>query len=165
MKPSVFALVGFGGVLFAGCTGVTPSAQTQRRIEEKSGVFNALDASQKNDILGGAIEKGFSMDMVYLSLGKPNRIVTSADGVKAMWVYQEYSSSGGGTVTTSFNNPNASHYIPLYTSSSAPVSSDEGHSMSGATPGHSEGLPVIPRPLVSLPRGAQIFRSHYRCPS
>ena len=131
---------GLVSALLAGCTGITPGAQTQNRIREKPEVFNTLKVEQQNDVLGGAIERGNSMDTVYLALGKPNKIVTSADGMKAMWVYYEYYATGG-PATTSFNSPNAAEYIPLYTSSAAPGPEDLGPRMDGPTPGHTDGLP------------------------
>ena len=89
--------------LLAGCTGVTPGSQTQLRIQERRTVYNTLTPQQQNDILGGAIERGNTTDMVYLALGKPTKIVTSADGQKAMWVYVEYYTVNGPT-STGFNS-------------------------------------------------------------
>ncbi|MDB6126981.1 MAG: hypothetical protein JWM35_877 [Verrucomicrobia bacterium] len=96
--------------LLGGCT-LTPSARTQARIQEKPAVFQALTPQQQGDILGGAIERNNTTEMVFLALGQPSRIVTSADGKRAMWVYQEYTAVGPA-FTTSFNNPNSSHYTP-----------------------------------------------------
>ncbi|MDB6126972.1 MAG: hypothetical protein JWM35_868 [Verrucomicrobia bacterium] len=101
------------GLVFtaAGCNHLTPTAQTQGRIQEKPTLYQSLTEQQQADILGGAIERGNTADMVYLALGKPAKVVTSADGVKAMWVYVEYYSNKS-LVSSSFNNPNNAHYSP-----------------------------------------------------
>ncbi len=76
-------------VLLTGCQ-LTPVAQTKKRIQEKSEAYSRLTLTQQADVMGGAIQRGNTADMVYLALGKPKKIVTSADGVKAMWVYEEF---------------------------------------------------------------------------
>lgn len=121
----LISLLGLAALL-TGCAGLTPSAQTQARIQEKTTVYQALKPEQQNDVLGGAIERGNTIDMVYLSLGKPGKVVTSADGSKAMWVYTEYYSPSNAT-TLSFNNPNSSHYTPGITGATAwPARGGEG---------------------------------------
>ena len=93
------------------CTSLTPGAQTQKRIQEKPVAYTSLTPQQQGDVLGGAIERNNTTEMVYLALGKPDKIVTSADGKKAMWVYKEFYAAKAA-FTTSFNNPNSAHYIP-----------------------------------------------------
>ena len=110
---------------FAGCTNLTPTAQTQRRIQEKPTVYQALTEQQQGDILGGAIERGNTTDVVYLAMGKPAKVVTSADGVKAMWVYVEYYSDKS-LVSSSFNNPNNAHYSPSVAGENSPFHGGAG---------------------------------------
>jgi hypothetical protein len=114
MKPFFLLRIFFGitaVVGLASCSHVTPGAQTQGRILEKSAAYNALKPREQENILGGAIERGNTTDMVYMALGKPSKIVTSADGTKAMWVYVEYYSPTAA-FTTGFNNPNSTRYTP-----------------------------------------------------
>ncbi len=113
MNTNLSVITGTGAALalaclLAGCTTLSPSAQTQARIQEKSEAFNKLTPQQQGNILGGAIERGNTMDMVYMALGKPQRIVTSADGLKAMWVYVEYYTANG-PAKYSLNNPNTKY--------------------------------------------------------
>jgi hypothetical protein len=114
-----FAAAGLVGLLYAGCTSLTPSAQTQKRIQERPSAYNSLKPEQQNDVLGGAIQRGYTSDIVYLTLGQPRKVVSSADGEKAMWVYTEYYAANSA-VTVSFNNPNSSHYTPGMTGGTAP---------------------------------------------
>ena len=131
MKPKFRALIspralalGLAFVL-VGCNHLTPTAQTRERIQEKPTVYQALTEQQQGDILGGAIERGNTTDMVYLALGRPAKIVTSADGVKAMWVYVEYY-SGKSLVSSSFNNPNNAHYSPSVAGENTPFHGGPG---------------------------------------
>jgi len=73
-------------MLVAGCetSGIT------NRIQEKSVVFNNLAPWQRRDIQNGVVDVGFSTDMVYMALGKPSKIVTSANGKETVWTYNNY---------------------------------------------------------------------------
>lgn len=118
-------------MLAAGCSGLTPSAQTQLRIQEKNASYQTLNEHQRNDVLGGAIERGNSPDQVYMALGKPTKIVTSADGIKAMWVYVEYYSPKA-VAGLSMNNPNSSHYrTDFIVNPNTPVHGGEGTHAAG----------------------------------
>ena len=112
-------------LLVAGCNGLTPSAQTRHRISEKPDAFNALKVQQQEDILGGAIERGNTFDMVYLALGKPKQVMTSADGVKAMWVYVEYYAANAPFVL-SFNNPGSYGSLTSLAGGNTPAHGGEG---------------------------------------
>jgi hypothetical protein len=98
MRNSRTVLVLAAGVatlVVTGCAGLTPAGQTQARIRERPTVFQALSPTRQSDILGGAIECGFTTDMVYLALGKPKKVVVSADGQKSMWIYEEHYAVAG----------------------------------------------------------------------
>ncbi|MDB6167152.1 MAG: hypothetical protein JWM88_16 [Verrucomicrobia bacterium] len=112
-------LVSAGCLLNAGCTALTPSAQTAARIHEKPGVFEGLPAEAQSNILGGAIELGYTGDMVYLALGRPKRVLRSADGQRSMWTYVEYFDLAPMT-TTSMNGPFTSRYTPERTAGNMP---------------------------------------------
>ena len=122
MKPRPFhtlllSLAAAGA--WSGCTQFSPVAQTRARIQEKNGAYTTLSVKQQGDIQGGAIERGNTKDMVYMALGRPQKIVTSADGIKEMWVFVEHYAAGPD-ITTGFNSPNSSHYFTGLTGSTAP---------------------------------------------
>lgn len=125
---AAFALLGLG---LTGCTNLTPAAQTRLRIQEKAAVFQSLSPRQQDNILGGAIERNDTGDMVYMAMGKPSKIVTSADGIKAMWIYKEYYQPKAA-FTTSYNSRDTT-YIPsiMYD----PKYQAEDRPMQGPTPG------------------------------
>ncbi|MDB6126750.1 MAG: hypothetical protein JWM35_646 [Verrucomicrobia bacterium] len=60
------------------------------RIEEKAVVFNQLEPWQQRDIRNGVVNVGHSTDMVYMALGRPTKIVTTADGAETTWTYSNY---------------------------------------------------------------------------
>jgi len=95
-------------VLLAGCS------TTERRIEKKSGVFNALDAATQEQLRKGVVEVGYTTDMVYIALGRPDerRTVTTATGRDEVWVYSTYYSEYVGTTV---------HYRRYYHSVSGQV--------------------------------------------
>ena len=111
------AILGFAGIASA-CSSFTPGIQTKVRIQEKPAVFNNLSPQQQGDILGGAIERNYTTDMVYLALGRPKKIVTSADGKRAMWVFVE-NYAAGPDITYGFNGPQTTHYAPGFAGASS----------------------------------------------
>jgi hypothetical protein len=117
------AAASVAALVLTGCNGLTPKAETEHRIQEKGDFFTKLTEHQQNDILGGAVERGNTPDMVYMALGKPTKVVTSADGQRAMWVYIEYYSHKGA-VSTGLNSPNSSHYTPGLVAANTPYNGD-----------------------------------------
>lgn len=83
---SLLSLLALG--LLTGCETSNPTA----RIQEKSAVFAALTPRQQEDIKAGAIEVGYTADMVYMALGKPSKVTTKQDetGPVEMWTYNNY---------------------------------------------------------------------------
>ncbi len=79
---STFAL----GLLSTGCESTGRSA----RIQEKASVYATLSPSQKHLIQQGAIDLGYTQDMVYMALGKPTRTEASADGKATTWRFTNY---------------------------------------------------------------------------
>lgn len=86
-------------LLLAGCN----TSGTSARIEEKSAIFAALTPEQQQAIQTGAINVGFTTDMVYLSLGQPSKIETkaSADGPVTVWTYTRFYPTEGVAETWS----------------------------------------------------------------
>ncbi len=62
------------------------------RINEKSAVFNSLDPNTQAKITHGDIDIGFTPDMVYMALGRPDstRQAVSTDGQTETWIYRSY---------------------------------------------------------------------------
>ncbi|MDB6126748.1 MAG: hypothetical protein JWM35_644 [Verrucomicrobia bacterium] len=87
MKKSLLTLAASAALFFvAGCD----TGGTSARIAEKTTVYNSLAPWQQRDIQDGVVSIGGSTDMVYMALGKPSKIVTSADGSETTWTYNNY---------------------------------------------------------------------------
>lgn len=80
--------------MFAGCN----SAGISARIQEKSQAFEQLTPATQKHIREGLVERGYTKDMVYIALGRPNRVEnrTSADGPIEVWIYKNISLPANG---------------------------------------------------------------------
>ena len=60
------------------------------RAQEKATVYNALSPAVQKHIKDGSVEVGYTEDMVYIALGKPNSVETKfvGSGPVQVWVYQ-----------------------------------------------------------------------------
>ncbi|MCB1105023.1 MAG: hypothetical protein H7A44_04025 [Opitutaceae bacterium] len=78
----------FTALLLAGCE----TSGTTARIQEKSATYAALAPEQQQAIQAGAVDIGYTTDMVYLALGKPSKIETkeTADGPVTVWTYTRF---------------------------------------------------------------------------
>ena len=113
-------------LVLSGCAGISPSVQTQRRIAELRNVYVTLRPETQERILGGSIECGNTPDVVYMALGKPQKIVTSSDGRKAMWVYVEHYLPRQ-IYSAGFNAPGAAfHYVPGVAGANTPFHGGAG---------------------------------------
>lgn len=86
--------------MLAASLGFLAGCQTvDDRIKEKPEVFNKLDAATKDKIKQGIIDIGFSEDLVYLALGKPDqkRESLTAEGKTTIWIYNTYYDRYDGT--------------------------------------------------------------------
>lgn len=95
MKTRLFtSLLALGTLLF-----VTGCQTVDDRIKEKPDVFAKLDAATQDKIKQGIIDLGFTPDMVYLALGKPDetRETISAEGRSLIWIYNTYYERYDGT--------------------------------------------------------------------
>lgn len=81
-------------VVLAGCSTI------DNRIQEKSDVFAKLDPVTQSKLKQGIIDLGFTPDMVYIALGKPDEIRerTGDGGHKTVWKYNTYYERYEGTV-------------------------------------------------------------------
>jgi hypothetical protein len=89
---TTFTLAATLGFL-AGCQTVND------RIKEKPEVFASVDAATQDKIKQGIIDLGYTEDMVYLALGKPDqkRESVTAAGKSTTWVYNTYYERYDGT--------------------------------------------------------------------
>ena len=86
MKRITLPLLVIATLFATGCTTINS------RIEEKAAIFNALPPEAQARIRQGLIDVGFTPDMVYIAMGKPDNIreSTTADGNETIWVYNNY---------------------------------------------------------------------------
>ncbi|MBP6507371.1 MAG: hypothetical protein KA257_07380 [Opitutaceae bacterium] len=83
-----FALLLAGAL--TGCNTVT------ERIAEKHEAYDELEPEAQQAIKQGRVGVGFTPDMVYMALGQPTKIVTSADGKETTWSFMNFNSPEGG---------------------------------------------------------------------
>ena len=102
------------------------------RIQEKSAAYATLTPEQKQVVESGAIEVGYTADMVYMALGTPQQVKAKnePEGKVEMWTYVGYSPTIAAS-SLALNNPNA-RYTMMQTSSSAPGGPSSGRA---STPG------------------------------
>ncbi|HEY4248329.1 MAG TPA: hypothetical protein VGM64_15885 [Lacunisphaera sp.] len=75
------------------------------RIKEKPEAFSNVDQATQDKIKQGIIDIGFTEDMVYLALGKPDQTRESANatGKTVTWVYNTYYQRPEGTHFAGYN--------------------------------------------------------------
>lgn len=71
-----------------GCN-TTPSPQNSR-IAELRTEFELLPSIVKAEVSKGGIAQGYTLEMVYMALGRPDDIETMADGVRLEWTYRNF---------------------------------------------------------------------------
>ena len=93
MKTFTLSLLALVSLLISGCSTI------ENRIEEKSAVFNSLPSETQEQIKQGIVNVGFSPDMVYMALGRPDTIreKTTAAGREIIWVYKAFYQQYEGT--------------------------------------------------------------------
>jgi hypothetical protein len=88
MKTKSFLLFPLFGaaLLLSACSTINS------HINEKGSVFYSLDPATRAKIEHGDVGIGFTSDMVYMALGKPDvkRYRTTADGTTETWIYRTY---------------------------------------------------------------------------
>lgn len=86
--------------MLAATFGFLTGCQTvEDRIKEKPEVFASVDTATQDKIKQGIIELGYTEDLVYLALGKPDqkRESITAAGKSTTWVYNTYYERYDGT--------------------------------------------------------------------
>ena len=126
-------------ITIAGCDHTSGIA---RRIQERSGVYARLTPDHQNKIEQGIIEVGFSTDMVYMALGRPQRTweKTQPEGRVSIWTYRNMILPAESMALMTLNHPSRHGYTPGQTSANAPRSAGGG---SGPEPSV-DGLPDLP---------------------
>ena len=79
--------IAVGLSLFA--TSCNTSSQSTR-ITEQSSEFRKLSVNDQKEVEKGAIAEGFTFEMVYMALGTPSDIETSADAMQTKWTYRNF---------------------------------------------------------------------------
>lgn len=86
MNPILRSCLAVLSVLaMAGC------ATPESRIREKPEVFNSFPPDVQSKVRTGQVDIGYSKDMVYIALGKPDREYTrtTAEGTVKVWSYTD----------------------------------------------------------------------------
>ncbi len=86
MKSAVL-LVLIAVLALAGCLA---GSGTRARIKEKTAAYAALTAAQQAKVAEGVVEVGFTMDMVYMALGRAHQVQESnlPEGRETIWTYR-----------------------------------------------------------------------------
>lgn len=83
---------------------------TDSRIQERAETFAMLNPVEQQAIKRGEVGLGFTLEMTYLALGKPNLIEASADGRETTWTYMNYNTPDGSFIE---QNKHAVSFDPL----------------------------------------------------
>ncbi len=140
-------------LLVAGCD----STGSASRIQEKNAVYSTLTPAEQLQIQNGGIEPGFTQDMVYMSIGKPTRVSSSADGKETTWTYTNYyppartpqahARSAGPRMTYTAGGASARNAV----SAEAPNAGRGSKSLSDTSPSGGEpGLDIADMPSATL---------------
>lgn len=122
MKSTLVSICALAAVMqLAGCDA---SSGITARIQEKSALFAQLTPEQKKNIEEGAIEYGYTTDMVYMALGKPSKVREKAapEGTVLMWTFNNYFPSVAVS-QLSLNDPGRHGYRAGQVSSMSPRNS------------------------------------------
>ncbi len=81
-----------GAIAVFALAGCHPTAGIPARIQEKSAAFSQLTDAQKRKIEQGVIEVGYTTDMVYMALGKPQKVRAEKlpEGPEETWIYENF---------------------------------------------------------------------------
>jgi len=79
-------------LLAAGLAALTGCSTVNSRIREKQAVFDTLPPATRAEIRRGQVAVGFTPDMVYMAIGKPDEVRERVDaaGRETVWKYSVY---------------------------------------------------------------------------
>jgi len=100
-RPSIFTFTTVSVAVLASwlttaCNTTTPSSATTpatpqaQRIAEYKSDYDTQPAETQKQLAEGIIAKGQNLKLVYLALGRPDRIVTTPDAKTITWTYRNY---------------------------------------------------------------------------
>lgn len=91
-------------LLLVGISLLTSCNTIKSRIDEKSALFNSLDPQVQDHLRKGLIDVGYTEDMVYIALGKPDEKSekTTTAGTTTTWIYNTYWEEYEGTHTAGY---------------------------------------------------------------
>jgi hypothetical protein len=91
MKPHLL-LAGPALVLVLLVSGCESDGSVSARAQEKSATYTTLKPWQKHYIDTGSISEGFTPDMVYIAMGKPDKVDTKEqpEGPTELWTYSRF---------------------------------------------------------------------------
>jgi hypothetical protein len=92
------------------------------RIRENAALFASLEPFTQKLISDGLFDHGFTPELLYMSLGKPNRVVVSdtEQGHIEIWSYRNFLYANEGAVKIGGTTPGARPQNNTVVSSSAP---------------------------------------------
>ncbi|MBI5769477.1 MAG: hypothetical protein HZA93_17005 [Verrucomicrobia bacterium] len=92
------------------------------RIQEHAALFRSLDAFSQNLIENGLVNYGFTPELVYMALGKPSRVSSTAtpEGPTETWIYKNFLYASANAAKFGVNNPGTKQQPGPMLSSSAP---------------------------------------------
>ncbi|KXU36722.1 hypothetical protein AXK12_02910 [Cephaloticoccus capnophilus] len=125
MKKLRFLLLFAALGLLVGCN------TFEKRLTQRPGVFESLDADTQAKIRAGIIDIGYTADMVFLAIGNPDSRsdhITATER-KKVWIYNAYHRDYHGVQHVGYHrylryNPVAKTYYPIYVPIMADVYSD-----------------------------------------
>ena len=100
--PYVASVTALAAALAFGC-----QSQRASRIQEHAALFQSLDPATQQIVREGLFAPGFSREVTYISLGKPNH-VAAADtehGRQEVWKYRNFVYGIGGAMQLSAAMP------------------------------------------------------------
>ena len=108
-------LIAFALLSLSGCN------TFEQRSEEKAAVFYQLDKATQEKLRQGEVELGFTTDMVFIALGRPDykSEQITAKGREEIWTYNSYYTVYQGTETSGYRriidyDPIRKTYIVYY---------------------------------------------------
>ena len=112
-------------LLTAGCQ--NPRAT---RIQEHAALYQTLDPLSQRLIDNGLVNYGFTPELVYMALGKPNHVEEkeTSQGRVETWIYKNFLYSEANAAKFGVNNPGNKQQAGPMLSSSAPLGAAPGTS-------------------------------------
>lgn len=89
VKIRSFPALSLAACSILGLTGCNNTPQA-RRIEQNPELFAQLPPEVQSGVSRGSIALGYTPNMVFLALGRPDKVESSADGQSFIWTYRRF---------------------------------------------------------------------------